>query len=253
MNPLMGAGLLGLGGDLLGGLFGFGSQSSANRTNIKLAREQRAWEEKMSNSAVQRRVDDIRMAGGNPALAFTGGQSASTPSVSAPTVEPTFRPDWLKGSAASAALLGAQLDNIKAQTYNTSADTRKKTIEADIMQDVTGPSSAAEYVGRVNRNALFEQEMREAIAKADIAEESARILREKGPEMVRLLSTQGKIANLDYESAKAMVEMFGVNARDSGTVAGMVKSAASIAGGVGRGAKSMIGGAKKTPARRTYR
>lgn len=42
----------------------------------------------MSNTAIQRRADDIQRAGGNRALAFTNGSEASTPSVAPARVEP---------------------------------------------------------------------------------------------------------------------------------------------------------------------
>lgn len=112
-----------VGAQLLGELGSAWSQSSAqhkaNRTNIKLQREQQAWEESMSNSAIQRRADDIERAGGNRALAFVNGSEASTPSISAARVDPApFRPNL-----ASAALTAAQLKNINAQTAKTEADT----------------------------------------------------------------------------------------------------------------------------------
>lgn len=80
------------GSGLLGSILNYNAQLRANETNIKLARENRDWEERMSNTAVQRHAADLEAAGFNRLLA-AGGDGASTPSssparVSAPEITP---------------------------------------------------------------------------------------------------------------------------------------------------------------------
>ena len=83
----MGFSLGSLAGSVLGSGIDYFSAKDTNRQQKKLAREQMAFQERMSNTAYQRAVEDMRKAKINPMLAYMQG-GASTPGGAQPTLRP---------------------------------------------------------------------------------------------------------------------------------------------------------------------
>lgn len=84
-RPLLMSGYAAAAGGIIGGALGLVGTTQTNAANRKEARRNRAWLERMSNTAYQRAMADMREAGLNPILAYKQGGS-STPGSSAAKV-----------------------------------------------------------------------------------------------------------------------------------------------------------------------
>ena len=135
---------LGFGGDIAAGAAGFFGQSKTNKKNLKIAREQMAFQERMSNTAYQRSMHDMSEAGLNPILAARVG-GASTPMGASATMQNEV------GPAVSSALdfrrSVAEIKNLNAQNDKIRADTDYIRMMRDVAaQDVNIKSATARNV-----------------------------------------------------------------------------------------------------------
>lgn len=170
------------GAQIVGGMIGNEQNArnidQANKDNKWLAQEQMQFQERMSNSAYQRAMADMKQAGLNPMLAYQQG-GASSPAGTSATMQAAKYEDPIGPAAASA------------------ADAYSKT--ASIENAKTGLAQQAEQIGIQKANSEAEIAMKAAQTAHTTA--SAKNLAVQG-EILRARAAEAKLDGDFYSSDK---------------------------------------------------
>ena len=120
-------------GSAIGGLFGYKGQKDTNVASAQQAQKQMDFQREMSNTAVQRRMADLKKAGINPILA--GSKEASSPAgQQAPVGNKALAAIQMASSAQSLKNLESQENVLKTQAQLNSTNTSVAAMNNALLQ-----------------------------------------------------------------------------------------------------------------------
>lgn len=198
MDPFIGSALIGGASNILGGLLGNSAQRQANRMNLAIAREQMSFQERMSNTAAQRAVADLKAAGLNPMLAT--GYQASSPGGASQTMQPVDALARGVSSAGDVLAQAAAIENTFAATRDKLADAYGKEQDNKIK---FANSANAQVLAQLNVQKL-EADIKAQLERADLTAAQRTQYEEMLPLLKNATASLIKLRDEQTSSAKAV-------------------------------------------------
>lgn len=191
--------------------------------NAEQAAKNRAFQERMSNTEVQRRKADLEKAGFNPMMAVMNN-AASAPSGSTASGASAPRSDFL-GAYTSAQLTKEQVKLADAQRQKTQA-------EADLIRSQVPHSgaAAAAQADKLNAEAM---EIGQRIEKLSYEIQSAKVTSEQVAQMMPLLLEAQRLANSATRMGLSKKEVEENVAKTLNIPFDKAEEAVSLLGGIG--------------------